>query len=504
MERNNSEHTDYLTKLYDREWLYNLCPAYEIDDICSIFYMDLDNYKSVNDLYGHEEGDRVLQYVADCLKKSSDNAYAVRMSGDEFVLVLPGSHTRRELEDLYRHISRSIASEQKNLQGLSLISVSAGAVIASAKDQGLHTALRMADNAMYEAKRIGKRRCVFFEDIRDKIEEENRITDLAPEAIANDRFVLRLNPLLNMQNSILMLTQIIAIWVKEDGTKLYPEQYRPILENNGFIRELDIYLLKKSLKLIREFDSYSNNNRKPRFSITLSWVHFIDRQLEKMLIQDSEDYDTNFSMLDFSVSEETLNGRNIDRVITGMNRISAQGISFSLCGFGSNFGSIKHMTNSPFSTIILDQDWLLDSLSEPQGRRVVKSMVRLTKELHKSCMVLKVVSHQDIDLLINNGCDANSSLSYDEMYEPKDYENFIEHHLPGDCVAEYTFNNNLSDRTGNNTGSFIGTRISFTSGISDNWRALHFPGGEIGENVVSLPESLFASDSYTIAFWVYP
>ena len=498
------EERDYLTGLYSRKWLFEDCPVRDRSGRFRMLYMDLDNFKAVNDLYGHDEGDRVLKCVASALSENSAGAYPVRMSGDEFVMMIPGERSREEVTAIYESIVRAISARQTEVPGLSVISVSAGAVRSEDGDGSIQHTLNLADDTMYVAKHAGKRRCVFYRDIREKAELERSIADEAPEAVENDRFDMKLLPLLNMQSGMLEQTLVMVRWVRKDGTVLDSSEYRPILENNGYIRVLDLYLLEKLFQMLSKFWKLTPAGRKVRFSIELSWMHFLDRRLEEKLSELFKKYKVKPNNLDFAVAERALSARDVDRILYGMSKVKELGISFSMKNYGSTFAAIRYLNTLPVTSMRFDSKWLHESLKKSQERKLIKSVIRLTKDAHKQIMALGEISADDRKFLAACGCDAAAPMESIPLYELSDYRHYIKEKIPNTSGVVFDFHGNLLDEGGIYPGTMEGDGVTFGKGVSDLRGAIHFSGGIIGENVVSLPPALFSSNSYTIALWICP
>ena len=501
---NEQEYRDYLTGLYNRKWLFEECPLKRNREPFSLIYIDLDNFKTVNDLYGHEEGDLVLKQVADALSQSASDVFAVRMSGDEFVLVLSGEQDRKTLTAIYETVLSKIEEKRCEVPGLSVVSVSAGAVNSTEAEGDLLTALNLGDDAMYAAKRSGKHRCVFYEDIREEMLRVKRIQDEAPEAVAQDRFELLCNPLLNLQNGTLMQTRIVALWHREDKTVLYPSQYRPTLESNGFIRVLDQFLLEK---LLREMSCFSDRRllkRKLRFSLEISAILLLDRGLPEKLKALLAENGVKPSELDFSVTERCLLSRDAASLIEGMREIAKTGVSLSLKNYGANFAAIRYLNLLPVETFRFDQRWLRQSLKNHQDRKIVKSVIRMTKDAKKTVAAVGEFDGDERKFLASCGCDASGDYGEDGLFDGTAYKKYIKETLPKDGGVVYDFLHTLEDRDRHYPGVIRGEGIAFVSGISDLHGAVHFPGGNIGENVIELPPRLFAQNSYSIAFWIRP
>lgn len=495
---------DYLTGSYNRKWLFEDCPVCSQSGQFSVIYIDVDNFKPVNDLYGHEAGDRVLQYVANAIRDCAPAGYPVRLSGDEFVLVLPGEWDKEQLESIYEKIVRSIALGQSNDMALALISLSAGVMTREYDEQSLQDILECADKTMYTAKRSGKRRCVFYDDIREDDERSRRIVDEVSSAVADDRFEFRFNPLLNMQSGMLEMTRVTAYWLREDGTVLEPSEYRPVLEGNGYVRVLDMYLLEKLFSLLSEINLEVYEEMGLRFSIELSWIHFLDRRLDKMLLNLSEKYKVKLSDIDIAVSENSITARDTDRLIFGMKRIAEMNISISIKNFGSCFASVRYMNRLPVGTFVFDSKWLSENLIENNDRRLVRSTIRLVKDAHKTIVAFGYADKMDREFLTACGCDAMGDKSESSFYEYPDYAEFVSDKLLRKCGAVYDFCGDLKTVDAKNEGAISGDGVTYEKGVTDERGALRFAGGAVGENVVELPPSLFSKDSYTISLWVYP
>ncbi len=495
---------DYLTGLYNRRWLYEECPAPKGGGLFRILYIDLDNFKSVNDLYGHEEGDRVLRCVADALASNASGGYPIRMSGDEFVLLLPGGKSNEEVLGIYQKTVEEIASHREEFPGISVISLSAGAVRGEDANGELQEALRLADDTMYEAKRAGKGQCVFYGDIREKVEQERRIADEAPEALENDRFALRCIPLLNLQNGRLEQTLVTALWEREDGSVLEPSEYRPILEGNGYTRVLDLYLVEKMIAMISGFREMIKEGKEIRFSMEISFLNILDQHFEERLRELLKKYSVSPRMIDLSLSERGFSVRGAEQLVGRMEKATKEGISLSLKNYGATFGSIRYLNSLPISSVRFDRSWLQTGIKKAQERKLIKSVIRLTKDARKQIIAMGELGNADRRFLAACGCDAAGAYGGNALHQPEEYLDYIKDKLPKDDSVVFDFKDSFSDEEKQYSGVIMGSGITFTEGISAKRGAVRFPGGGIGENVIELPAALFSQNSYTIALWVKP
>jgi len=192
---------DYLTGLYTRQGLYDLYESMEVGSHFHLMFMDVDNFKNVNDVYGHNEGDNLLRAVAHILRATAPEAKAIRLGGDEFVLIFEREYSR----DYLCAIADTIIARIKHKEGFSHISTSVSASIGILYDEtvggSLNETLMKSDKAMYYAKSHGKSRRVVFNDIAELVSSEIKMEKMQQSALANGEIELRYLPIISSQTA---------------------------------------------------------------------------------------------------------------------------------------------------------------------------------------------------------------------------------------------------------------------------------------------------------------
>ncbi len=504
----DSGYLDYMTGLYNRKWLFERCCDELKKENFTILFMDLDNFKTVNDLYGHDEGDRVLKFFSDVLKNTEKGSYPVRMSGDEFVLIFDRPVPADEMTGFYNELTAAVKREAAELPSLSHISVSAG-VNTSSGENDLQKTLNSADNAMYQAKREGKGRCVFFEDIRESVMKEKKIADEAPGALREGRFDILFDPLINLQSSLPEQTRAAVVLKEPGGEPEDAEEFRYVLEENGFIRELDESLLMKLFEILSGMDEdvlkkSISKSRRIRLSFEVSGLLLIDSEFGKTLKKGMQEYGIDPELIDIAVSEKAFAGRNAELLISAIKSIKELGVTLSIKDFGNNFSSIRYLTSIPVSTVRFDPCWLNKSLSDERERKILKSVIRMVKDLRIKVVAMGVTDKEGMGYLKGYGCDAAGIHGVSQFLSPGDYFELIRERIPESDGIFFDFLQNMKDASGKFEGVLHGDNVSLADGISKMHGAIHFGGGEIEENLAELPESLFSTGSYSIAFWIRP
>ncbi|MCM1567996.1 MAG: EAL domain-containing protein [Roseburia sp.] len=492
---------DFLTGLYNRKGLYEKYQELSSSSVVHFMFLDLDNFKTVNDVYGHKAGDELLISVANIFKECGKHAVTARLGGDEFVLLFSEYKSREDLIDTANHILSEINNCSKQNGFLTVVSVSIG-IVYHAKNHTLEQLLEKSDMAMYQAKQNGKSCYIFYNDMEEKILLEKEMEALSEEAIKKGRFKIFYEPVLHMQNSILIESRVCVRWMKDENTIWDSKDFRPLFEKNDFIKKLDYYTFEEVCKDLQEF--HKSNDKLLKWSIQLSRLLFLDESLGFHLQEIMRKYHVKAEEFELNLEESTFGIRSTDRLIQNIEALKKLGFSISIIHFGEDFSCLRYLRNLPVDSIKFDEVYLKENLCNSKGRQIVKTLIKLGKDLK-----LLVVSHgienkKDVFFLNGCGCDAASGAFYSEPLTFLQYVEIVKEHIAfQDNRKAFPFKQDISTEDGSVTGEFHGENIKFVPGISDKWGAISFPGGDASCNVISLPGSLFYSNSYTIAFWVY-
>ncbi len=196
----NEKNTDYLTGLVNRRGLHEIWEQLDEEDIIHCVYMDVDNFKLVNDVYGHAKGDELLVFVSRILKNEFPSQLAVRMGGDEFVVVCDGGLDEREIEEKFERLQRRLKDDfDESLS--TLLSFSMGVTYHQRFEKEISKILDQSDEAMYYVKKNGKGSYVNYESIKEQITDQRAMKDRALTAFCADEFEMLLQPVIYLQNS---------------------------------------------------------------------------------------------------------------------------------------------------------------------------------------------------------------------------------------------------------------------------------------------------------------
>lgn len=497
------DNRDYLTGLYNRKGITEQYEALSVGSKVHIMFCDLDNFKSVNDIYGHAAGDKLLIVIAELLQECAPEAVVSRLSGDEFILAFIGERSKEELAGTASLIIDEVRANRRNMQSLSMVSISIGIVWNELAGDDLSQILHKSDAAMYQAKHRGKSCYVFFDDLADKLQQEELMESSAGEALQNGRFRIQFLPVFNMQNSCLEQTEVYVRWEKEDGTFWEQDEYRPLLERSGFIRKVDEYVFTE---ICGQMEKLRIDEQQPvRVSVLLSRLLFLQENLGERLQQIMDQHGVLKSDIEIAIAEKEFEYRDSSQIIKSMKNLKKMGFSLAVIQFGADFSCFRYLRELPIVTLRFDIGYLKENLKHSRGRQIIKTLVRLGKDLKLLVVADGIVSQEEVIFLSGCGCDAAGGSYYSKLFDLEEYLLYARERLQHrNQQISYAFKDNLEAQEGGFTGTIVGDGVSFADGISDNWGGIHFAGGSAGDNVIEFPPQLFCDDSFTISLWMKP
>lgn len=490
---------DFLTGLYNRQYLYSLYDTLAPDTPFHIMFIDLDNFKSVNDVYGHNEGDLVLKAVANVLRASAPEADAIRLSGDEFFLLFKGVFDRNTLTD----IAGDIISRISEKQGFSHININVSASIGILYNQtsciGLNELMLKSDRALYYAKKHGKSCYIVYNDIEAAIEADLKMELWQQTSLASGHFELCYLPVINVQTSKLHSTQVRVRWNMPDGTVHPQKDFLPLFEKNGFVRQLNQWMLPlifENFKRFREADTPLDT-----ISFRVSKLLLLERNFASELKQLADKYDVPASAVTIEISETSFT-RGSQELVRALEEVKATGFRISIIHVGSDFKSLAYWDKLDLDSITFDPEYVQKTLATPKGQQILITLLSMGRQLKMRVVVDGIRTRDDELFLCDYSCNAVSGPYYSAPLSESDYFEYIKDRLPTkeESIA-FPFLKDFSSSDGTYSGLMIGEGIRLTSGISDNWGAALFPGGYFLENILEFPGTLLG-EAWTICMWI--
>ena len=341
--------------------------------------IDLDNFKQVNDLNGHQAGDHVLRDAADRIRTLlPSDALLARLGGDEFAIVL--SYDRMvpgRIDQFVTRIIESIAKPFVLASGGIEITMSVG--IASDRDESTandrpHDAqalIHKADIAMYEAKKRGKNRYFWFEaPMENELRFRNHLENGIRDGISAGQFVPYYEQQVDLKTGELAGFEMLARWKSPDHGIVSPEVFIPIAEEMGVIAAMSESLIAQALQDAKEWDADLT------LSVNISPVQLRDPWFSQKILKLLMESGFPPSRLDIEITESCLH-ENVGVVRSMITSLKNQGVKISLDDFGTGYSSLAQLRSLPFDRIKIDRSFVSDIGESDSGAKIIRAIVAL-------------------------------------------------------------------------------------------------------------------------------
>jgi diguanylate cyclase (GGDEF)-like protein len=397
-------HYDNLTGLASRPLLLEKLQQVILNqNAAAVAFLDLDNFKPVNDNYGHDTGDYVLVTIANRLKqilRKSDTL--ARIGGDEFVLLLRDVNCREECDGFLNRLIELVNTpiELAEFDCQVQVSASIGVALVSNDSLDADTILRRADQTMYQAKNMGRNNIIFFDPEEERRQYARRtMLQAAERGILRNEFVLHYQPQVDMLNHKLIGVEALIRWNHPTMGFLYPGEFSEVLEhpNTGIL--IGEWVLQEAL---RQHVLWQKNDLV--VSVNIAPAHLLSKGFAQRLGQLLKNIpNTNPSLLELEVLE-TVSICDINNAVEVVKACCELGVHVALDDFGTGYASLSYLKQLPLNTLKIDKSFVQNILSNQEDRSIVACVVALSKAFNYHLIAEGVESLEHVQALIDMGC----------------------------------------------------------------------------------------------------
>jgi diguanylate cyclase (GGDEF)-like protein len=395
-------HYDALTDLPNRA-LFHERLKQELDRLApgeqlAVLYIDIDEFKSVNDSLGHMIGDELLKSVAARLQRCVDSFdFVARLGGDEFAIVQTGVRNPADVVDLVRRTHETIRAPYDCLGHQMSSDASIGIALAPQDGSDLDQILKNADLAMYAAKSAGRRTWRFFEPAMDAHVRERRKleTDLR-KAIAERSLEVYYQPCVSLQNNAITGCEALVRWRHPERGMISPAEFIPIAEETGLINELGEWVLATACA---EAASWPDD---VRLAVNVSPVQFRSGTLALKIVAALAASALPASRLELEITEAVLI-RDDEVALEILHQLRRIGVRIALDDFGTGYSSLSYLQRFPFDKIKIDRCFIND-IAEQGGSSIVQAVVNIAAARHMATTAEGVETRWQQETLRGLGC----------------------------------------------------------------------------------------------------
>lgn len=418
---------DTLTNLYNRRFFMDNIKN-ELDSLnplesVALFYMDLDRFKTINDMYGHQIGDLTLIEISKRLESLNKwNFILARLSGDEFVLVYRGILDYTFIEELSSSIIEKCSEPIEIGEYIFYVSASMGISLYPLDAKDSYTLMKNADIAMYEAKAQGKNRCIFFNSkFKDSLNRKNTIENLLKKANFDNEFELVYQPQYSIKDKKIIGAEALLRWNNKSIGFVSPSEFIPIAEETDCINSIGDWVMEKAIKQISIWNSNSINLK---VGINISPKQLDNKNLITNLKSFMESYSVLPKYIDIEITENiAIEGEYRIKQVESL--FSGLGVSISIDDFGTGYSSLSYLKIFPFERIKIAKP-LIDVISTDSfDFEIVKAVIMLAKSLGIKTIAEGVEFKVQLDILTELGCDEVQGYLLGKPMSSTQLENLI-------------------------------------------------------------------------------
>lgn len=370
----------------------------------ALLFMDLDRFKSVNDNYGHDIGDLLLKETARRVKNILNSGDILsRQGGDEFIILLKNSSDMERVQIKCKKIVEEMKKEFLLNQKKINTSVSIGVAFYPKDAETISGILKSADLALYKAKHMGKSRYVIF---NEKLKEiENRKMDIDRclyRSIEENELDIIYHPQINLQTGKMIGAKGVLRWKSKELGEVSAHEFISVAEENGFVRELGKFFLKRVAGDI----AFIQKNYDPNFNISfnVSPKQFYTDELIPKVQEVLESSGLTQGSMIFEIFEN-VPMKNQDIFMEKFEKLIELGIKLSIDDFGTEYSSISHLRKYPISGIKISKEFISGIEGKEQDYKIVKGVIDMCRNLGITISAEGVESVEQLYMLNDLGCD---------------------------------------------------------------------------------------------------
>jgi diguanylate cyclase (GGDEF)-like protein len=420
---------DHLTQIPNRSTLFERINE-EVKNIdgkkkkFAVLFIDLDNFKNINDSLGHHVGDKILIEISQRLKKtlrSSD--FIARLGGDEFVVVLPNldpdpKRSMKIIELITQKIHRAI-SAPIHIEGSSFhLTSSIGVVFVEEGNIDAYEIVKFADIAMYQAKQSGKNKTKYYQQEMDSwIKRRVNIENFQKNAIKENRLFLAYQPIVDIHTQ---KTYGIEALLRFDDSLLQDvsvQEFIAIAEESGNIMTIGQWIIDQALndfsKLIKVYDLQ-------KIALNISIKQFQEPHFVQTLVKAARRWKVPFDMIELEITE-SLFINDIERAKAVMQELRSLGFSISIDDFGTGYSSLSYLKYLPITTLKIDRSFIRDITTNKEDRDLVETIITIAKRFKLTTIAEGIETPQQLQLMQQLECDLyqgyikSKPLQYDRL-----------------------------------------------------------------------------------------
>lgn len=411
---------DTLTKLPNR-YLFNdrlmqaMTHADRAKKLIGILFLDLDNFKTINDTLGHRAGDELLKAFADRLVKgvravdtishlSVEEPLTARLGGDEFVLLLNDIDGVQDAAIVAERILKMLSEPFIIGSQETFVTASVGIAMYPIDGEDIDSLLINADVAMYEAKKHGKNSYRYYSESMNECAFERFVVEnKLRKALAHNEFMLFYQPQINIQTGRLIGVEALIRWMQPDLVLTRPSEFIPLAEQSGLIVQIGAWILRAACQQNRV---WQESGLGPMLmTVNVSGIQFSQDNFVETVseILDETRLDPHSLQLELT---ESIIMQDYENTVQKLQALQAMGIKASIDDFGTGYSSLKYLKYFPLDTLKIDNSFIKGLITNTVDQSIVHAIISLAHNFNLKVIAEGVETREQLDYLRKSGCEG--------------------------------------------------------------------------------------------------
>lgn len=373
-----------------------------------IYYLDVDNFKNLNDIHGHYYGDLFLKAFGEALDSKLEKLLLYRWGGDEFTII-DLYNIGDEVEAVTKEVL-DITHRTWQLDGVEFhTSTSMGVVRCPEHGKDLTTVFKNLEIALYRAKETGRSRCVFFDSaFADYIERKSLIEGTINEALKNEEFYLNFQPIYDMKTRKMERLEILIRFTNNNDLNTHIGEIIGVAEQTGQIHRIDDWVVKEAFCIL---EKYARCFDRLKLAVNISAQTFSSESFVPYLQQLLDIYDVDPANIEFEITEHTI-VNNIEDSYKTMNKIKDLGFKMALDDFGTRYSSLNYLSRLPFDVLKVDKSYVDKVTHQTNDYKIVRQIIALAKSLGLETVAEGIEEEDQERVLAELDCDYGQGYHY--------------------------------------------------------------------------------------------
>ena len=395
------------------------------DEKAAVFFLDLDDFKKINDSLGHEAGDKVLIETANRLQRALRKADTIgRLGGDEFIILSKGISTQQNAvgiaEKLLQNFREPFTIEGREL----MLTISIGVAMFPDNGKSVSDLLRNADTAMYQAKALGRNTYSFFTNqMNTVIQRRLTIEEQMRGALQRNEFILYYQPQFDVKKNEIIGAEALLRWLNPVLGSVAPDEFIPIAEKTGVIISIGEFVIKESLSLLNRWKNVEQLNRNFSIAVNLSPSQFKDLSLFNFIKTSLSNANIEPQSLELEITEGVLMSGE-SSITDTLNDITNLGVILSMDDFGTGYSSLSYLRKYPFNVLKIDRGFINGITKNNEDYSLVEATIAMSHGLGLKVVAEGVETKEQLTILKELGCDLAQGYYFSKPIPGQDLIDF--------------------------------------------------------------------------------